>query len=142
MKYIIAGIVLGVVIVISAVAFVQSRRNNKILVDMRKASIDIGSRISSLANNGNQTIHQEVPESELPDDFFNSNNNTESARDPNKSSNNLMARTEDKHNGFDFYISRNKGKVDITKSTNPLELKNQAVSAGFSKPYHTGSKML
>ena len=71
---------------------------------MRKASIDLGSRISSLANQGNQSLHQEVPESELPEDFFNSHNNTESARDPNKSSNNLMSKTDDKHNGFDFYI--------------------------------------
>ena len=57
-----------------------------------------------MANQGNQSLHQEVPESELPEDFFNSHNNTESARDPNKSSNNLMSKTDDKHNGFDFYI--------------------------------------
>ena len=126
MKYVIAGVVLGVVLVISVVAFVHSRKNNKILNDMRKASVDIGCRISSLANNGNQTIRQEVPECEIPEDFL-SSNNFESARDPNKSSNNLVAKTDDKHSGYDFYLSRNKGKEETSYKVKPmssLDLKN------------------
>jgi hypothetical protein len=104
LKYVITGVVLGVVLVISVVAFVHSRKNNKILIDMRRASVDFGSRISSLANNGNQTIHKEIAESEIPEDFLGSDNFEVSARDPNKSSNNQTNHEEfnNKENVFGF----------------------------------------
>ena len=89
---------------------------------MRRASVDFGSRISSLANNGNQTIHKEIAESEIPEDFLGSDNFEVSARDPNKSSNNLMAKTDDKHNGYDFYLGRNKGNQVTQAPLKALEL--------------------
>lgn len=99
---------------------------------MRKLSFDLSSRISTLANQGNQTHVKvgDIQDAEIPEDFLGSDLAAESSRDHNKTNNQLVSekldklKTDDKHTGYDFYLSRqDQQEAQKTKDPNSATLK-------------------